>query len=355
MKSIKLMLTGGGTGGSVTPLLAVAQKFKNQFPKTEFIWLGTIDGPEADLVKKERIEFRAVYSGKWRRYFSIKNILDIFLIIIGFFESLVIIFHEKPDIILSAGSFVSVPVVWAGWILGVPSLIHQQDVVPGLANKLMAPFSRRVTLTFEESEKSFNKKKIIVVGNPCREEILYGNKENGRQFFNLEEYLPTVLIIGGGTGALVINNLVKESLDELTKFCQIIHLTGKGKGTEIKDNNRYHVYEFLTKEMADTFATADLVITRAGMGVLTELSYLAKPTIIIPMPDSHQEANAEVFKKNEAAVILNQDKLISKKFVLEIKSLLQDGDKLEVLGKNIKEIIPKDAAEKIVEEIVNII
>lgn len=354
-ETIKLLLTGGGTGGSVTPLLAVADKFGEKFPQTEFVWLGTENGPEKKLVEERGIKFIAISSGKWRRYFSFKNITDIFLILAGFFKSLKIIQKEKPDIILSAGSFVSVPVVWAGRVLGVPSLIHQQDVAPGLANKLMAPVAKKITLTFLESRKSFPGKKTLVVGNPVRQEIFGGDKNRANKFFNLEDELPTVLIIGGGTGALAINDLIRDSFYELTKFCQIIHLTGGGKRLGEIDNKRYHAYEFLTGAMADALAAADLVVSRAGMGVLTELSLLGKPAIIIPIPDSHQEANAGIFKTKEAAVVLNQRELTADEFIVVIREMLGNKKKLNKLSERIGQVIPAGAAEKVVQEITNIV
>ncbi|MDD5043088.1 MAG: undecaprenyldiphospho-muramoylpentapeptide beta-N-acetylglucosaminyltransferase [Patescibacteria group bacterium] len=352
---MKIMLTGGGTAGSATPLLAVVKKFREKFPQSEFIWIGTKHGPEKELILKENVKFLTIDCGKWRRYFSLQNIADIFFIFAGFFESLEIISREKPGVILSAGGFVSVPVVWAGWFLGVPSLIHQQDVIPGLANKLMSPVAKKITLALPQSAEKFKQKKTVVVGNPVREEILQGDRNRGVHFFGLKSDLPTLLILGGGTGALAVNHLVLEALPELIKFCQVIHLTGKGKRIQAGEFENYHAYEFLTGEMAEAYVVADLVVTRAGMGTLTELSRLGKPAVIIPIPDSHQEANAKVFSANGGAILLEQDGLGVSSFVSQIRELLQDKKGLESLSENIKKIIPTNAAEKISEEIIRII
>lgn len=354
---IKILLVGGGTAGSVTPLLSVAAEIKKQLVSkggAEFLWLGTKEGPEKKLVAEQKIKFLSISYGKWRRYFSWRNFTDLIFIAFGFFEALAIIIKYKPRAILSAGSFLAVPVALVGWFLRVPIFIHQQDLAPGLANKLMAPFACRVTVTFQESLKDFPSRKTIWTGNPARKAILDGRRERGINFFHLEKDLPTLLILGGGTGALAINNLIKKTLPRLTKFCQIIHLTGKGKNIEFS-HERYHAYEFLTSEMADAYAVSDLIISRAGLGTLTELSALAKPAILIPMPASHQEANAEVFRRNEAAVVWSQNSLNEDLIVRQIKALFKDKQKIDQLRKNIEKIIKKGAASAIAAEIIKIV
>ena len=253
---------------------------------------------------------------------------------------------------MSAGSFVSVPVVWAAWLLRAPALIHQQDARPGLANKLMAPFAKVITVAFKKSLDDYGKK-AIWVGNPVRKELRIMNYELRmlRERFGLDDKLPVILIIGGGTGAMAINKLVWESLDKLTEFCQIIHITGKGKKPNYQlPITNYKDFEFLdTMAMTKTYAAADIVVSRCGMGVLTELSYLGKPTILIPMPNSHQEDNARVFKEVKAAIILDQNKLTPRIFVDNIKKMLADENLRNKLSYNIKNVIKKDAGNKIIE------
>lgn len=363
----KILLTGGGTGGSVSPLLAIVNQLKNTpFMKGggggfDFLFIGSKNGPEKEMVEKEGIGFKAISSGKLRRYFSVKNILDLFFIIVGFFESIFIILKWKPDLIISAGSFVSVPVIWAGWILRVPILIHQQDVRAGLANKLMAPFAKVITVTFEESLRDYGEK-AVWTGNPTRQLTINNYQLSINEIkkkFELHNDLPVVLVIGGGTGAMAINELVWESLDELTKFCRIIHITGKGKNKEQEAKNKEHNYksfEFLNAEqMAEAYAAADIVVSRAGMGVLTELSYLGKSTILIPIPDSHQEDNAKIFKNKDAAIVLSQKGLDSKVFTENIKKLLDNKDLRDKLGENIKDAVKSGADQKIAEIISKII
>jgi UDP-N-acetylglucosamine--N-acetylmuramyl-(pentapeptide) pyrophosphoryl-undecaprenol N-acetylglucosamine transferase len=313
------------------------------------------------MVENAGIEFKPIFSGKLRRYFSWRNFITPFLIVLGFVQSFFIILRWRPDLVMSAGSFTSVPAVWAAWLLRVPVLIHQQDARPGLANKLMAPFARAITVTFEKSLADYGKK-AVWTGNPVRQFSIFPPEADqpwaGKQFsikeirkkFGLRDDMPTVLVIGGGTGALAINELINKALPELTKFCRIIHITGKDKKPNIKYQiSNYKNYDFLNAEqMAEAYAAADVVISRCGMGVLTELSYLGKPTILIPMPDSHQEENAAIFAKKKAAIVLNQEELTPEKLADNIKKLLNDEMLRGKLSGNIKEVIKRGANEEIV-------
>src|SRR3989339_1004187 len=248
---MRIILTGGGTMGSVSPLLAIAEELKEKDASNEFLWLGTKNGPEKKFVKEAEILFRAIPSGKFRRYFSGWNFIDPFLIIAGFFSSLWIIFKFKPKIILSAGGFVGVPVIWAGWFLRVPSLIHQQDLRPGLANKLTAPFAKIITVAFSESLKYFTG--ATIVGNPFRKSLLMGDRARAKEIFKLHDDLPVLLILGGGTGALGLNKVAILAANELTNFCQVIHITGGKLDDEFetkidslkKENKNYHLIDIL--------------------------------------------------------------------------------------------------------------
>ncbi|MEK7580613.1 MAG: undecaprenyldiphospho-muramoylpentapeptide beta-N-acetylglucosaminyltransferase [Patescibacteria group bacterium] len=344
---IKVILTGGGTGGSVTPLIAVAQNLESRYQnEIEFLWLGTNNGPEKKLASRYNIKFIVIPAGKWRRYFSWQNCLDIFKVIAGFICSFFIIIFYQPKVIASAGSFVSVPVAWAAWLLRKPFLIHQQDVVPGLANKLMTPFAEIVTVALDKSLNDFPPQKVKYVGNPYRQEILNGSREKAFNFFKLEKNLPVILVIGGGTGSEFMNHLIIEALPELTTFAQVIHLSGESKSLGAKSNH-YKQYSFLQEELKDAYAAADLVITRAGMGVLTELSILGKPSIIIPIPDSHQEANADYFAERGAAVVLPQNNLTPQILIEKIKDLIAHKEKLSLYQEKIKTIMPTDATQKL--------
>lgn len=353
---MKVLLTGGGTGGSVTPLLAIVEEIKKKDKKTQFLFVGTKKGiPERVLAEAAGLPYQGIHCGKLRRYFDWRNFFDPILLWIGVIESIFIILNFRPNIVLSAGSFVSVPIAWAAWLLRIPILIHQQDIVPGLANLIMAPFAAKITVTFEKSIIDFPKRKTVLTGNPVRFEILNGNKSRAIKQFNLERDLPTLLVIGGGTGAQKINELIWQIIPELTKFCQIIHLTGKNKlqitNQKSQITKRYHNYEFLTSEMADVYAISDLVISRAGMGVLTELMALAKPSILIPILDSHQEKNAKFFGDAKAAYVLWQKYLTADLLLQKIRELILNKTELQRMSQNIGHLFEPQASQKIVAEI----
>jgi len=346
---MKILFSGGSTMGSVMPLLALKNELQKENAK--FFWIGTKTGPEKKVIKNAGIEFKSVYAGKLRRYFSLKNLMAPFLSLIGFFQSLFIILKFKPDVILTAGGFVCVPVVWAGWVLRKKIIVHQQDLKVGLANRLMAPLATKITVVFPEMAKSFCEKKVVVTGNPIRKIIFSGTKQAAIQKFNLEPDLPVLLIMGGGTGALIINKMVRQILADLVEFCQIIHITGKGKQFDFK-HPRYHQFEFLHQELADAYAAADLVVSRAGFSSLTELAVLGKPTIVIPLPNEDQINNAKYFANKDALIIFEQENLTAEKLLNEIKSSINDFEKLALLSKNISEIMLKDANERYIKFVI---
>ncbi|MBU0706873.1 UDP-N-acetylglucosamine--N-acetylmuramyl-(pentapeptide) pyrophosphoryl-undecaprenol N-acetylglucosamine transferase [Patescibacteria group bacterium] len=352
---MKVLFSGGGTGGSVTPLIAVADEIRMEYPDAEFLFLGTKNGLEIDLVLEGQIKFHAISSGKLRRYWSWSNITDIFNIFIGFFQALVRINKFKPDVVYSAGGYVGVPVVWAAWLSGVPTLIHQQDVELSLANRLVQGIASKITVTFESSLKDFPSRKTVWVGNPIRKELLAGDRERGYKLFNLVPSLPTILVFGGGTGAQKINELMVGAIFKLTKQCQILHLFGRRKVLYKINDPNYHGYEFLVEEMKDAYAVADIVVCRAGIGSLTEIAALEKPSIVIPMPDTHQEKNGAFLKRFNAAVVLDQKSIDSDFLVNVILGFLANIDWQSVLKKNIKKIAKLDAREQLTAQLISLI
>lgn len=341
--------------GSVTPLLAVVEAMRLVEPTAEFFWVGTKDGPESKLVAEYNIPFVAIASGKLRRYWSWQNFIDPFKIVVGLVESLFLLRKIRPQIILSAGGFVSVPVVWIGWLLKIPAIIHQQDIIPGLANKLMAGRAKKITTTFERSLKYFSPSKTVYLGNPVRLSVLTGNRESAAKTFSLEPEVPVVLVIGGGTGALALNQAVVDGLPQLLKFCQIIHVTGTSKNlVTAGELPRYHHYEFLTSEMKEALAAADIVISRAGLGFLTELAALGKAVILVPLPGTHQEANAAYFARNNAVLSLSQEELTGENLTSVIKSLLDNKSDKVNLEKNIRTVMKWGAEKEMVKIIMEL-
>ncbi|MEI6835611.1 MAG: glycosyltransferase [Candidatus Falkowbacteria bacterium] len=348
-KKIKIMLSGGGTGGPVVPLLAIAREFYLKYPETTFIFAGTHQGPEKLLVEEAAldlpIKFVPMLSGRLRRYVSFKNFTDLFNIGGAFFESIYLLKKEKPDLVMSVGAFVSVPLVWAAKFLNIPVLIHQQDLRPGLANRLMARAASLITVTFAESLKAYPERAVLT-GNPYSLPTLL-TKEAIFKEYNLDLSRPLILVFGGGTGSVSINEAVVGNLDELLKITQIIHLSGAGKKIS-ESRTGYFATEFLNyaKILAVMFA-CDLVIARPGLGTLTDLSALKKASILVPMPNSHQEDNAEACAAEGAALYVEQ-KDLSNKLVRLVGDLLGNPDKRQELENKMASIIKPGAADTIV-------
>jgi UDP-N-acetylglucosamine--N-acetylmuramyl-(pentapeptide) pyrophosphoryl-undecaprenol N-acetylglucosamine transferase len=363
---MKVILTGGGTMGSVSPLMGIYEELKVRDPNLQALWLGTKSGPEKEFVEKYDLPFRSIIAGKIRQYFSLLNLLTPLQVVIGFFQSLSILRKFKPDIVLTAGSFVAVPVIYAAWFLKIPRLVHQQDLQVGLANKLMAKVATKITVSLEQSLADFPLKKAILTGNPVRQEVFKGSKEAAVREFKLQTNLPTILILGGGTGAQLINEAVLETVGELVKNFQVIHLSGKDKaisGQLINYYNRetlkfieerYREYEFLNQEIFDAYALADLVVCRSGFSTLTELAVLNKPALLIPIP-GHQEINAQYFAKNNAVKILSQNQLTPETFLKAVTDLMDNLTERQFLVRNISKLLDKQAAKHYVDLIFKLV
>ena len=342
---MKVLFSGGGTLGPVTPLLAIWDVVHEAHPEATALWVGTKHGPEKELVEKKGMLFFVIPSSKLRRYFSPLNIIDAFKMIGSFFASFNLLLSEKPDICISAGGFTSVPVHWAAWWLGIPTWIHQQDVVVGLSNKLMARSATQITTALDASTSQFSKKKTLWLGNPIRKEILSGSKERAFAQFNLDPSLPLVFVTGGGTGSLRVNQLVVEAVQHLKGFAQVIHLTGKDRPQElveraVKHFSYYQIFPFFTEEMKDVYAASDIIISRAGFGTITEIAALGKPAILIPKP-GHQEQNVTYLAKANAAIIVNENTSDGNFLAKKIRELLGNKKECDDLGTRMKALLPK--------------
>ncbi len=352
---MRYALVGGGTGGAATPLIAIAAEISRRSSQSTFFMIGTRGGPEKILATHAGIDFFSIHTGKLRRYLSFQNITDVFLTVIGFFESLRLLAREKPDCIISVGSFVAVPVMWAARMLGIPCIIHQQDVKPGLSNRLCTPVASAITVTFKESLFDFPKNKTRWIGNPIRSEILSGSKERGLERFNLHTQLPVILAFGGGTGSQHINQLISESSLNLVKHFQILHLTGSRQDIIKIQHPNYHAHSFLSDNMADAYAVSDIVICRAGLSTLTEIGVLGKPAIVLPLPHSHQEANAAYFRDRDA--IIYRDEQTTSRELLEqaIVDLYNDKQRMAQLSTRIRGLVKIDATSSFVDATMGIV
>ncbi len=306
----KIILTGGGTAGHVTPNIALVPALREL--GYDILYVGTYQGIEKELIEKEGIPYQGISSGKLRRYFSLKNFTDPFRVLKGFSEAKKIIKDYKPDVVFSKGGFVTVPVVFAADQLGVPVIIHESDMTPGLANRLSIPHAKKVCHNFPETAEHLPEGKGVLTGSPIRKELFTGNPKAGLKLAGFHSNLPVLLVVGGSLGAKAINEAVRASLDTLTKSFQIIHLTGKGKKDPSYDSYPGYVqFEYISEEMKDLFAAADIILSRAGANAIFEILALHKPNILIPLPASQsrgdQLLNAESFRKQGFSYVLQEE------------------------------------------------
>jgi UDP-N-acetylglucosamine--N-acetylmuramyl-(pentapeptide) pyrophosphoryl-undecaprenol N-acetylglucosamine transferase len=367
---MRIALTGGGTGGHIFPILAVVREIKKQTgdkEDIEFLFLGPDGELEREFMGEEFIPIKKVQGGKLRRYFSPLNFLDIFKIPLGFLQSLWQLLVFMPDVLFAKGGYASVPVTAAAWFYRIPILIHESDVVPGLANQFAAKVAKRIAVSFPGSEKFFPERKVFLSGNPIREEMVQGSKEEGEKIFSLHPDKKTILVIGGSQGARVINQAIVFLLPKIIKRWQVIHITGKkeyenviqeaGKIGIKPGHGDYKAYPFLSKELPHAFAAADLIISRAGAITLTEIAANQKPAIIIPIEGSankHQEQNAFVFSQAGAAIVLEQANLGENIFFEKIEQALEDKELRFELSERIKRFYNPEAAKIIASELIKI-
>jgi UDP-N-acetylglucosamine--N-acetylmuramyl-(pentapeptide) pyrophosphoryl-undecaprenol N-acetylglucosamine transferase len=355
MKTPLIAFAGGGTAGPVTPLLAVAAAVRALRPDARFLWIGTAHGPEGKLVAAAGIPFTAIPAGKLRRYWSWRNFLMPLEVLAGLWQAWRVLGRERPDAVVSAGGFVAVPVILAARLRRIPVHVHQQDLRPTLTNVLTAPRAASVSVAFEKSASDFRRSRPEVTGNPVRPEILAGSVEEARHLWNLESGVPTVLVLGGGTGAAGLNALVRKSLPALTASAHILHVAGPGKTDATVTNPRYRQFDLLTDLLPHAFAVADLVVTRAGLGTLSEIAVLGKPCIIVPMPASHQEENARYFADRGAGIYLDELEVFSKSFADLMLATLADRARLASLGEAMRRMNPPDAADRVATAVLRLV
>ncbi len=356
MKHHTVVFTGGGTGGHVFPGIAVAEKLLADIEKTDIniVWIGSNGGMEKDILSRYDIPFLPIPAGKLRRYFSLLNFIDIFKIIGGFFASLFFLKRVQADLLFSKGGFVTVPPVLAAKILRIPVISHESDLDPGLATRINGRFSGKILFAYKETlekwKKKFSKQEVLVTGNPVRKEIFKGSRSRGRAVFNISEDKKVILVLGGSQGAMEVNNLVEEILDDLTDSYFIIHQMGK---LSYKKSNRknYITASLFKEDFSDILAASDLIISRAGAGTLWENGVMGKPAILIPLGSGSsrgdQVRNADYFENRGAALVLKGDNLNPARLFFEINRLFDRKSVLNELEKNVKLICNTDSTEKI--------
>ncbi len=307
----RIILTGGGTAGHVTPNIALIPELKNQ--GYEINYIGSYEGMERKLIEELGIPYYGISSGKLRRYKSLKNLSDPFRVVKGYFEAKKLMKELKPDVVFSKGGFVTVPVVMAAKKKKIPAIIHESDMTPGLANRICIPRATKVCANFTETVDKLPHDKAVLTGTPIRQELFSGNRIKGAEFCHFSLNKPILMITGGSLGALKVNNAVRSILPKLLEHFQVIHLCGKGKLDESLINTKGYVqFEYIKDELADLFAAADVVISRAGANTIFELLALQKPNLLIPLSAASsrgdQILNANSFKKQGySKVLLEED------------------------------------------------
>lgn len=320
----KIVLTGGGTAGHVTPNIALLPAL--QEAGYEITYMGSYDGIEKRLISDFDIPYIGIATGKFRRYFDPKNFSDPFRVIKGYSEAKKHLKELKPDVVFSKGGFVSVPVVRAAASLKIPCIIHESDMTPGLANKLCIPAAQKVCCNFPETLKMLPEGKAVLTGSPIRKELAQGNAIAALDMCGFTANKPVIMVIGGSLGATSVNQAVREALPDLLKDFQVVHICGKEKIDNMLLNQpEYKQYEYLKSELKDIFAMADIVISRAGANAICELLALKKPNILIPLPAKSsrgdQLLNAKSFEAQGFSIVIDEDDLTEKLLVEKVHEL----------------------------------
>ena len=357
---MKILFTGGGTGGHVVPIIAIVREIRKIYLEKDlqFFFLGPKDEVSSTLLSQEGIKVKTILAGKIRRYISGKaffqNFIDICIKIpIGILQSFFYIFFLSPDLIFSKGGFGSIPGVFAGKLLFVPIFLHESDTTPGFANKLLRGFALEIFASFPKTE-CFSLKKLILVGNPIRRELLKGSKEEAKSLFKLNSRAtavkPVILILGGSQGAQRINDEILEILPRLLENFEVIHQCGKNNYATIKAELKliinkdlepfYHLYPFLKEsELRQAYAAADLIVSRAGSGSIFEIAAVGKPSILIPLSESaqnHQVKNAYTYQESGACLVMEENNFTSHFFLEKLKSLFTDPEALKKMSEEAK-------------------
>ena len=325
----RIILTGGGSAGHVTPNIALIPQLKEK--GYEIHYAGSYQGIEKDLIEPFGIPYHGISSGKLRRYFSLQNFSDPFRVLKGLAQARKLIRDLKPNVIFSKGGFVSVPIVLAGKQNHVPVIIHESDMTPGLANKIAIPCADKVCCNFPETLEHLPKEQAVLTGSPIRQELLSGNKLAALNFCGFTPDKPVILVIGGSLGAVAVNNTVRAALPKLLESFQVIHLCGKGKMDETLANTKgYCQFEYIKDELRDLFALADLVISRAGANAICELLALRKPNLLIPLSANasrgDQILNARSFERQNFSIVLEEEEANSETLLAAVQQLYERRD-----------------------------
>lgn len=367
---MRVVVSGGGTAGHISPTLATCDALKSLDKSVELLYVGQEHGMEARIAAASGLEFAAIKAGKFRRYHSASalakvlnvqtlgpNMRDMGRVVMGVAGALKILRRFKPDVVFIKGGFVGLPVGIAAKLLGRPFVIHESDVSPGLANRILARWATRIAVGFPTKHyREFEPARLVFTGNPVRRELTQISREEGLVKLGLDAALPVVFVTGGSQGAAQINDAIIQALPQLLEFCQVVHLTGEGEYERVKFEvrrlghvpliERYHPHGFLMAEMAAALVVADVVLARAGANTIAELATLAKPTILIPNYElaGHQMENARMLSRAGAARVLDGPRLTPALLIGEVRRILDDPEERDRLTAGIRRFARDDAA-----------
>ena len=368
---MKVLVSGGGTGGHIYPALAVARLLEKQY-QAEILYLGSDDGLENELAPAAGFPLAIIKAGKLRRYVSWQTVTGVARVPVGMAQAVGIVRKFRPDVVFTSGGYVAVPAGLAARLNGVPLLMHQQDVPPNLSNRLIAPLATRISVAFADSLSYFPAHKTLQLGNPVRQEILdirQVSPQQARRQLQLDAELPLLLVTGGSQGARHLNQVVSRALADLLPHCQVLQISGKQLLQETRElseqvmadldaemRQRYRLVAYLNEEMPAALQAAELVLCRSGAATLSELAVLGKPSILVPLPpaigSSPQEANADMFGRKEAAQVIKDSELKRELLVNRVKSILTSNTLLQSMGEAASTFGKPDATQDIVAEVV---
>lgn len=343
LKKNCIAFTGGGTAGHIFPGLTVVDSLRENW-SGRIIWIGSGGPGERRLFQKKDIVYYVIPAGKWRRYLSLKNILDLFRIVSGFLRACMILLRERPRLLFSKGGYVSVPGVLAARVLGIPVFTHESDFNPGFATRINSLVAERILTSFHETKayiSQHQRPRVLFTGNPVRNEIMKGNAAEGRRLTHCRDGVPLVLVLGGSQGCGSINRMVAGCIEELVKICCVLHQMGRDQyhPSRIKG---YTTISFLRNELAHVLAAADLVVSRAGAGTLSELSALGKPAILVPLPLSSsrgdQIRNSRFYTEKGAAVMIPDEQAAGEKLLETVTDLLNNENKRVEMGRRMESL-----------------
>jgi UDP-N-acetylglucosamine--N-acetylmuramyl-(pentapeptide) pyrophosphoryl-undecaprenol N-acetylglucosamine transferase len=358
MENMRIVLTGGGTAGHVTPNIALLPGLRARGYDVSYI--GTAKGLERGLLSAEGVAYHAIPAGKLRRYGDLRNLTDLVRVKTGFLKSLFLVAKIRPCVCFSKGGFVSCPVVWASWFLRVPVVIHESDLSPGLANRLSLPFASAVCYSFPETAERLRSRASFLTGIPVRETLTGGDAEKGRALCGFGDRKPVILVTGGSQGSQAVNTAVRGALDRLLPAFNVCHLCGKGNlspaapgtGGRSRPEGGYAQFEYVNRELADLFALADAVVSRAGATTLFELLAIRKPALLVPLPlgasRGDQLQNAASFEKQGWSRVLPQEDMTPESLYENIREVFNNRQKLTAA---ITQTAPVDGTAKVIEVI----